>query len=502
MTRKIQDVMKLRAILALSIAVVALAGVFRLDRSDCFSGDGLCKLVQSVSLRHNDFKSDVFFYPGSHIDPEYRFYPMQGVYHVVVNGRHTGPYPLVFTALGALYSHVMPYSGFIVAGVVVFLGTVWLFSRLSNDPWIVLLFAFATPLYVMSLDFSENIYAAFTGALGSLLFVRALKEERPSRPGLALSGLVFGLCAFWRVETMLLLPCLATGLIWHYRRALTDGIKAVLAFSGPGAAALLVFFAFNMALYGAPLGPRVAANPMQWDLPTKLQQMQTLLFAGQGGLGFFGYMPAGILLLFLGFRSGQRVSEVFAAALLLFLPLVSFLAPDYGIVNWGPRFLLQGVFPLFAIYWLWHQQCSVRWKRYAMMALFLPSLAFTYTGYGISRAACKQLRQYQTEYRAAQGDVWVFSDMLLVGGIGPAFFDRPIYLARSRPEMQELVRRLVSEKGKRIVYFSPVIPEEFKHMAPPTLLAREDYAGEFAARFKAGAVTQGRFIKSTVFEVP
>ncbi|KPA29443.1 putative membrane protein [Leptospira interrogans] len=54
-----------------------------------------------------------------------------------------------------------------------------------------------------------------------------------------------------------------------------------------------IFIFYNFINYGFLLGPRIILNKTitNFDLTNKVSDIQSLLFAGKGRLGFLGYSP-------------------------------------------------------------------------------------------------------------------------------------------------------------------------------------------------------------------
>lgn len=498
--------MKLRAAVWAGIVILALGAAWKLERAACFSGDSLGKLVQSVSLRHNHFSSDELYYPGRAVDPGYRFYPFPGVYHLELMGRHVGPFPAAFAAVGAVLTALMPEGALIFPGVGVFLLTVFLFDRFLRPSLPALIaFAVGTPLLVMSLEFSENIYSAFIGACATALWISALSEHSPRR--FIAAGFLLAFAAFFRMESALLTAAFSAAMLLEAvrRTSILNALREYLPFGISAAAGFGLLLWFNWVLFGHILGARMVANPMQLDLFSmpKLVQVQVLLLGGEGQLGFFGYMPALVVLFFFLIRSKEKPVRIVFFAMLIFIPAVAILSPHTGVVNWGPRFLLYAVFPCLYLFSRWFDTSGVRWQKILVTALFVPSLALTWIGYGVQKSACKQLRMFQQEFTSAGGEVWIFSDRLLASSTGSEYLKRTVFLARTGPEMDDLARTLKEKfPGKKAVYFSPVLPDEWKNIAPEEIRNRKDYAADLSARFRMTGEKSSRFSRAILLDIP
>lgn len=498
--------MRLRAAVWAGIVLLAFGTAWKLERAACFSGDSLGKLVQSVSLRHNHFQSDELYYPGKAVDPGYRYYPFPGVYHLELMGRHVGPFPVAFSLVGALLSAVLPESALIFAGMGLFLLTVFVFDRFLRPHLIVLIaFAVGTPLLVMSLEFSENIYSAFIGACASVLWISALSDHSPRR--YVAAGFLLAFSAFFRMEAALLTAAFSAAMLmsaWRRKTAL-EALRQYAPFGIAAAAGFAILLLFNWMLFGHVLGARMVANPMHLDLFSmpKLVQVQVLLLAGQGQLGFFGYMPGLLLLFFFLTRAKEEPVRVVFLSMILFIPAVAILSPHTGVVNWGPRFLLYAVFPCLYLFSRWFDTSEVRWQKILVTALFVPSLALTWVGYGVQKSACKQLRMFQQEFTSASGDVWIFSDRLLASSTGTEYLKRTMFLARTPEEMAALTQ-ILKEKfpGKKAVYFSPVLPDEWKDIAPEEIRNRKDYGADLGRRFTPTGEKSSRFSRALFLDIP
>ncbi len=507
--------------LAVWICIIGVTayGTFRLERAGCFSGDSLNKLVQSESIRQSGFASEELYYPGRALDPEYRFYPFSGVYHLVVGGKHLGQYPVALTLPTAVVLQALKPGSLFVLGAAFFLLLVFLFDRFAAPHPLLLLFVgIGTPILTLSVDYSEHVYFALINFAGFSLYVRGLSRMETETAGsrelgsMFLGGCLIGAGMFLRLESLFFFASLAAGtaIAFLLSRKPLAAIRPVSALVAGFSLVAGAFFVFNWIHYGHALGPRFMANaglfsvtPMQ-----RIQQTIILLFGAKFQLGFFGYMPV-FLALFVLLALPRYYSALGTAgksvywAMLGYIPAVALASPGEGVVNWGPRFLLLAVLPCAYLLSSFVKSAALpRALLYAGGALAALSVVFTFAGMKFQKTACHQLALYQAEFKAANADAWIFSDPLLASYMGPEYFTRKSFLVTDQASAKELAERLRKSDLRRVAYIDSIIPEEWRK-------ALEAARGEtkpsllpvFQSALKQGAEVKGEHTLSTLFEI-
>ena len=110
---------------------------------------------------------------------------------------------------------------------------------------------------------------------------------------------------------------------------------------------------------------------------------------------------------------------------------------------------------------------------------------------------------FQQEFTSAGGEIWIFSDRLLASSTGTEYLKRTVFLARTGPEMDDLARNLKENfPGKKAVYFSPVLPDEWKNIAPEEIRNRKDYGADLSARFRMTGEKSSRFSRALLLDIP
>ncbi len=444
-----------------AITAVTLFFVMRVDKDQCFFGDNLAKYTQSKSLLKNNFQSEEYVYPArADLDPEFRYFPFDGIYLVKVKDRFLGQYPIAFTAFSAQVLRFFSNAALYYISVIAYLLLVLLFEYVERPhPLVLVGFALGTPLLVMSVDYSEQTAYALFNAAGIAGFLASYGKGRPGL--LLLSGILIGLTSFLRLEHLLLCFSLGVFALLKNDGSFKDRFAGIFPFAAGATASFLLFIAFNTARYGLPLGPRMAANTaLFWTgWQAKLLQITTMLFAGKLQIGFVPYLPALVVVLIILFRKRYAATlssaeAVLHPALILFVFLISATSPGDGALNWGPRYLVLAFFPGFIL--LSRAQKTIETGKIArviMIVLLLLPAALTFIGTGMRKTGCRQQKQYLMEFQKSEADIWVFSDTLLLHYEGPQYFEHETYLVRDAGAFTRALR--THRRGKTVAVFTP-----------------------------------------------
>jgi hypothetical protein len=217
-------------------------------------------------------------------------------------------------------------------------------GALAHAAW--LLASFATPY---SAIFWEHLPAAALAFAGLSKILEATRFPVRSAE-LALAGACLGASAWLRPE-FLVLAVYAAGLGWPAVRRNVPP-RAWLVFCLALLLAAAAFLAWNMAVYGHPLGAhsfQVLRDPRLGDRPVP-RALNILLYLAWKLVEF---TPAAALAAVLGVRGLRREARGGSAPLLftlslsaLFLVTIPFVLPNRGGVQWGPRYVLGLVPPL------------------------------------------------------------------------------------------------------------------------------------------------------------
>ena len=450
-----------------TILLICFASIFaaaRVDKDQCFFMDSLAKYAQSRSLADQNFQNEEYYYPArNNMDPEFHFFPFGGIYLVKTPAnQYLGQYPIAFTFLSAVVLKFFSNGALYYISIVALLLLVGLFQFAARPNWLLLLaFAFGTPLLVMGLDYSEQLPYALINAIGIVGFASSFAKNKPWI--LFFSGLLIGLSSFLRLEHLMF--CLAMGITALLLPAKTwkERFLPILPFAIGAAAGLGLFILFNQLRYGILLGPRMIANSglfwTGWQM--KMTQAITMLVAGKMQIGFLLYLPALVVLLVALFKKSFRelltpAERILHGAIVLFIFVMSVAAPGDGALNWGPRYLVLSFFPGFLILSSVQKKVNLsKAKTRVMASLLLLPIAFTVVGANFRKIACRQQKQYISDFKRFDTDVWAFPGAALLHYQGPEYFGHASFYAEDVRAFSAAAHKHL--KGKTISVFVPVL---------------------------------------------
>lgn len=343
----------LSILLSLLIIVYFTIFLIPIDTNYIFNSDSLHKLIQTYSVIQNHYLSDKVFYPFFNIDPEYKFH-FSNTFSFSHNGNRYIQYPALFAYLNA------PFLQFFGEGILIwitllfgFLTGLILFKTLRLSIYSIMFLFFSTPLVFYGYEYSENTIFLFVSFLGLSITIKDNFES--SKFIQILTALLFLIAIHLRIEAIVFVPIYF--LIYVILKISIEKvsfyklIKILFPFGITFGLLLISWFIFNKINYGHFLGPRfIISGKNEWDIIIKLKQMFVLFFFGKGKVGFFGYMPLILYLIFFYIVKSRIQEKPFYIKLsfytiIVYLPLISFLTGSEAFVNWGPRYLALAIFP-------------------------------------------------------------------------------------------------------------------------------------------------------------
>lgn len=432
-------------------------------------GDSLVKTIQADSIVKNGFAGEELRYPARSLDPEFAFYPFGPPYRADIGDRHVGQYPVALSYLMApmtLFPGVEYLAAFSLAwlfALLAFLRYYWGFSV-----WALLFVFLGTYLLPLSLDVSENSLMVFLNTVG-VSWILGRRDDQDLRLVFA-GGFVAGLSVWLRLEaipfmTVFLLAYLfACGLrsVQVWRRVIVAG----LAFSIP----VVLFLLFNLMDYGHVLGPRFSQNygVEETGVIEQLRRAFVLTFGGGYKVGLFAYLP--VFLLVVGYFAFPRNFRTLSAPLrvlyisgVAFIPVAGLLAPNDGVMNIGPRYLVLSVIPLMTVtVHFWNEIRSsastpLQWVNRLVVAY---SVVVTLVVIVLFGGGIRQLKGYRAYFESAGADIWLF-DEATCGFFGLGYFERPILCLSPSGDVRRLVGRLKEQAaGKTLAVFARSADED------------------------------------------
>ena len=464
------------------ILFVGVYFIYALNPSYMFTGDSLNKLVQADSILKSGFTSEDLRYNASALDPDFKYYPFPGAYHLILGSRHLGQYPIFFSFLSALVLKVSPPEIFPFIGLGIFLLLVYLIQReFGVNTFILLLVTFCTYLLTLSLDYSENVYTVLFTFLGVMLYIRSLDTPDVGKFKMLLAGFLVGLGVWLRLEGILLFFSIGCGFLFVYKLKDKNEFNRFILFGVGFSITTLVFFIFNLWDYGHILGPRYLANKSGFTQTAMERTIQTitLLFAGKYKVGYFGFTPLFLVcfiyfLLPKNYREASNQDKLIVITLALFLPLAAISAPNDGVVTWGPRYLVHALLLNVILLHHYFQKISFYENKVKPIGKFLIyfslfiSLLLSFAGFKFLTIATKQLKQFQTEIDAVKTDLRIFQNSFLINHTGTGYLNTANVLIFTKEDLALFLKEVKSKKIAKTISF---YHSDFTYVKNPELFS-------------------------------
>lgn len=467
--------------------IILLFGIYIImsfDPDFLFAGDSLSKLIQADSILKNNFSSEELFYPARDIDPDFKYYPFPSPFYIQVGESHLGQYPVFFSIISAVIIKLFTTKALPFIGLSLFLASLFILKKFYNVRNSLIYFGgFCTYLLVFSIDFSENIYTFTLTFLGLTLYFSEIETQSVKIPKSIFAGILIGLGVWLRLEGLFFFFALSIGylLVFGFKNK-TELTRFILF--GIGFSVLVFgFILFNYLDYGHILGPRYLANKEGFyqGLSDKIIQMTTLIFAWNIKIGYFVFTPVFLytiikLIIPSNYQKLENRYKLLLIAILVFIPLVAFFAPNDGAVNWGPRYLAHAVFPnliLFSVVLEKFEAPSVSLTKKTFLYISCAiSFLFFFTGFKFFEVGAKQLKKFQTEMEAVKTDIRVFQNFYLANHMGSSYLKNSSVLITEEKALQEFIDKVLTlKKGKTLGFYhsdfqyaknSSMVSEEMK----------------------------------------
>ncbi len=464
------------------IFLIGVYYIYALNPSYMFTGDSLNKLVQADSIIKSGFTSEDLRYNASSLDPEFRFYPFPGAYHLTLGNRHLGQYPIFFSFISALVLKISPPEIFPFIGLGIFLLLVFLLQKeFEVNNFILIVVALCSYLLPLALDYSENIYTVLFTFLGLMLYIRSLDESSLFPFKMLFAGFLLGLGVWLRLEGILLFTSLSLGFLLVYKFQNKNEFMRFFIFGMGFGITTLAFLAFNFWDYGHILGPRYLANKSGFTQTVleRIIQTTTLLFAGKYKVGYFVFAPLFFVSLFYftlpkNFRECSNQDKLIVITLLLFLPFAAISAPNDGVVTWGPRYLVHALLPNAILLHHFFQKISFYenkvkpFPRFLIYFSLFISLALSFAGFKFLTIATKQLKQFQSEIDVVKSDVRIFQNSFLINHTGTGYLDTANVLIFTKEDLSIFLKNVKEKKIAKSISF---YHSDFTYVKNPELFS-------------------------------
>ncbi len=369
--------------------------------------------------------------------------------------RIVGVFPVAISLFAAIFGWFGDYSPlyFIALGFC-FLGVFLLKFRSGMGWWGVFLLIFG-PCFFHSVLFPDYSITFFLTAL----FVSYYDKPSSKTWINALVGIGAGSVVFFRPENILLpffLGILQFADTIRKRNLLknhNDKNHWILLL-GSGLA-ILLFGLVNYYLYDSVIGTRIAGNANGILTHKADNRVLSLLFFGNGRVGFLLFSPwivLGFLLLLLKFRFLEKKEKFLLSASLASFVSVVLLAPNDSNIDWGTRYLSWISVPVVFLFFTGNSNSILlsfgRKIRITAVALFTFSLAIFFSFFLIQARLSEEFLKYNSWFKNQKTDVAIMFEPSLEALHGQEILRRKVLLPNREQNLEELVKFLTSKSSK------------------------------------------------------
>ncbi|PJZ50923.1 LA_3751/LA_3752 family putative glycosyltransferase [Leptospira saintgironsiae] len=418
---------------------------FLLKPGEQLYSDHLGKFILGESVGRNGFLSGNLVLPSRDLDPEGNYCPTECIR---IGEELISPFP---AALGYVYAVFLPWSGivgvYIAVAVLILLSFVFLSILWDWDPIYLGVLVLASPFLVNGYFFPDVGIASFFFIGGSFLFLRSGPSSSWFR--FISSGFICASSAWFRIESIVF-PLTFIFFLSISKFSNTEERKKILGYSVGFLVGVGLLLGIQYVLYGHPLGPRFSFNqPTMFLLPWKKWKIYAgLLIANPNRIGFFGYTPGFLIVLFffiyyILFKKNPLkrsvTLEISNRDLFVYSGLVAFLAlvvsaPNDGIIDFGSRYLHLSL-PAFAgMFLILLENIGEKFRKSAKIVLYTILLYSVYISYSYTQILGKYGRKttkLNAIYLEQKPDLVVVQIRTYSQILGKYFFQTPsVWLLR------------------------------------------------------------------------
>ncbi|TGL34762.1 hypothetical protein EHQ52_09715 [Leptospira koniambonensis] len=439
---------------------------FLLKPGEQLYSDHLGKFILGESVGRNGFLSGNLALPSKSLDPEGNFCPTECIR---IGEELISPFP---AALGYVYAALLPWSGIVgvyVAVAILVLLSFWLLSILWDwDPIYLGVLVLASPFLVNGYFFPDVGIASFLFIGGSFLFLRP--DTSSSWLRFVSSGFISASSAWFRIESIVF-PLAFIFFLSIYKFSNVEERRKILAYSLGFLIGVGLLFGIQYVLYGHPLGPRFSFNqPTMFLLPWKKWKIYTgLLIANPNRIGFFGYTPGFLIVLFFFIyyilikkNPFERSSalEMSNRDLFVYSGLAAFLAlvisaPNDGIIDFGSRYLHLSL-PAFAgMFLILLENIGEKFRKIAKIFLYTILLYSVYISFSYTQILGKYGRKttkLNSIYLEQKPDLVVVQIRTYSQILGKYFFQTPSVWLMKEGHIKNFFSKNSPEQFKKILF--------------------------------------------------
>lgn len=365
-----------------------------------------------------------------------------------------GVFPVAFSLFAAIVRLTGDYTHLVYASVLFFLAGTWLVSfRIRKDFWIPIVLTIG-PCFFHSFLFPDYAIVYFLVAGFIAFYYKPLSGIYSS----FIIGLLTGGSVFFRPETVFLPFLLGIFSLFHIfangppKRNSEEATRLSLLM-GYGFSVLL-FFSMNYSLYGSFLGTRIAANEKGIESFWEWRKYISLLFYGNGRVGFFLFSPwalFGIVYLGIRFRSLSRSEKDLLSSTIASIFLIVLLSPNDSNIDWGTRYLSWLTIPIAILFFtrdFTGLPNEIKWKRVAI-SLLTVNLLISYVFFRIQVKVAQEFQKYNSLLTGLSGEVIILTEPSIVGFYGKDILEKRVMLI-SNSESKKKIAEFLSGKISRL----------------------------------------------------
>lgn len=417
-------------------------------------------------MGRNGFLSGNLVLPSRNLDPEGNYCPTECIR---IGEELISPFP---AALGYVYAIFLPWSGIVgvyaATAILILLSFLFLSILWDWDPIYLGVLVLASPFLVNGYFFPDVGIASFLFLGGSFLFLRS--GPSTFRLRFVLAGFICASSAWFRIESIVF-PLAFIFFLSIYKFSNVEEKNKIFAYSFGFLVGVVLLLGIQYVLYGHPLGPRFSFNqPTMFLLPWKKWKIYSgLLIANPNRIGFFGYTPGFLIVLFffvyyIFFNKSpfkrNATSEISNRDLFVFSGITAFLAlvvsaPNDGIIDFGSRYLHLSL-PAFAgMFLILLENIGEKFRRIVKIVLYAILLYSVYISYSYTQILGKYGRKttkLNAIYLEQKPDLVVVQIRTYSQILGKYFFQTPSVWLMREVDIKNFFSKNHPKQFKKILF--------------------------------------------------
>ncbi|PJZ78508.1 LA_3751/LA_3752 family putative glycosyltransferase [Leptospira neocaledonica] len=418
---------------------------FLLKPGEQLYSDHLGKFILGESVRRNGFLSGDLMLPSRSLDQEGNYCPTECIR---IGEELISPFPV---ALGYVYALFLPWSGivgvYVATSILILLSFLFLSLLWDWDPIYLGVLVLTSPFLINGYFFPDVGIASFLFLAGSFLFLRS--DPSSSWLRFISSGFICASSAWFRIESIVF-PLSFIFFLNIYKFSNVEERRKSFGYSIGFLLGIGLLLWIQYILYGHPLGPRFSFNqPTMFLYPWKKWEIYMgLLIANPNRIGFFGYTPGFLIVLFffvyyIFFKKNpfkrDSTLEISNRDLFVISGIAAFIAlvisaPNDGIIDFGSRYLHLSL-PAFAgMFLILIESVGEKFRKISKIILFTILFYSVYISFSYTQILAKYGRKttkLNAIYLEQKPDLVVVQIRTYSQILGKYFFQTPsVWLMR------------------------------------------------------------------------